>query len=100
MQYSRDPFTIAIKPAFRLSRDWAARQGVPWRLTLEEFIALWRPHWFKRGPTRQGLILCRLAHRGPFELGNVYIGTRSEYVTEWHAIRRRARATLRIEAAR
>jgi hypothetical protein len=75
------------KRLFRATRASAERVGIVWRLSLQEFSELWRPHWDERKQKR--LILARSGYAGAYESGNVSVDTRSNHVYAQH-LRRRA----------
>jgi hypothetical protein len=89
------PFEVQIKRSFRATRSSAERVGIVWRLSLEEFTDLWRPHW----QDRKDLLLARLGYTGVYEIGNVKVDTRSAHVKLQQARKREEREArkLRIE---
>jgi hypothetical protein len=74
---------------FRITRSAAERGGITWRLSLEDFIELWRPHWLRRREGR--LQLSRVGYAGAYEKGNVRVDTRANHVREQHALAQRQR---------
>lgn len=68
---------------------WGARRGTyQWNLSWEQFVELWHPHWADR--RRRKLVICREDHTKPYELGNVWIDTRSNQVKQlWKNYRTR-----------
>jgi len=70
-----------------------------WEITLDEYLALWLPHWAQRkGATRgASLVVARTGATGPYRLDNVRIDTRSNQVREMHAAYRDRMETLHRE---
>src|SRR5690349_18542152 len=62
--------------AFQHQRFRAGKRGIEWQLTLPEWWAIWKAsgHWEDRGKTRLGYQMCRKGDKGPYAVGNVYIG--------------------------
>ena len=58
----------------------AERRGIPWRLTLDEFVGLWGMDWDRRAVEK--LDLCRTGDEGDYALGNVRIDTRANNIAE------------------
>jgi hypothetical protein len=68
------PFT-----AFKDQLRCAARRGIGWELTFEQWWALWEEsgHWLERGKG-QGYCMCRNGDVGPYAVGNVSIALSRE----------------------
>src|SRR5690348_12983126 len=67
---------------FRNQKNGARVRGIPWRLTFEQWWALWAPHWDKRGHGAGKLQMCRHNDSGAYEVGNVYIATHEQNVSD------------------
>ena len=61
-----------LRQRFTRSRAAAEHRGIVWRLTFEEFVDLWAPHWHNQ----ESMELCRTGDLGPYEVGNVRVDTR------------------------
>jgi hypothetical protein len=68
---------------FRTTRSAAERAGYTWRLSFDDFVELWQPHWTERR-SRQ-LQLSRNGYAGAYERDNVRVDTRSNHVRDQHA---------------
>jgi hypothetical protein len=62
-------------------------QRAEWRLTIEEYVAMWAPRW--RDRRAQKLVLLRVDEAGAYEVGNVYIDTRTNQIKRQWALYRR-----------
>lgn len=60
--------------SFRSARSNAEKRGIPWRLTLDEYVALWAPYAHLRGFGEYAM--CRTNDSGDYALGNVRIDTK------------------------
>ena len=49
----------------------AAKRGVEFELSFEEWWAIWEPHWERRGTHKDQLGMCRTHDKGPYRVGNV-----------------------------
>jgi hypothetical protein len=60
----------------------AARRGIPFLLTFEQWRQVWQAagKWKSdlRGPVSKWYVMCRLKDAGAYEQGNVYIGTKRQ----------------------
>jgi hypothetical protein len=65
--------TIARR--FAEHRDNAAKRGIPFRLTFEQWFAIWEASgkWKQRGTRRGQYCMARPGDRGAYEVGNVTI---------------------------
>jgi hypothetical protein len=75
----------AMHSDFRKMQRHAARHGVGWHLTFDQFVDLWRPHWRERH--RFNLVLTRNAYVidgqiAPWAMGNVRVDTRGHQVED------------------
>lgn len=97
-QRQADQRQAEYKRLFRTARSRAERAGITWRLALDDFIALWEPHWAERRSRR--LQLNRNGYAGAYERGNVRVDTQANHVRDQHARQRADRglyATMRTE---
>jgi hypothetical protein len=62
-------------------------QRAEWRLTLDQYVAMWVPRW--RDRRRDKLVLLRVDEAGAYEVGNVYIDTRTNQIKRQWALYRR-----------
>ena len=69
MSYNRTP-----TGAFSRQKHNARKRGIPWRLTLEEWWAVWEQSgkWPERG-RGIGYVMSRCGDTGAYEVGNVFI---------------------------
>lgn len=79
---------------FDQQKSHAKRRGIEWDMTFEEWCAIWEPHWEKRGPQRDGRVMCRTHDKGPYKPGNVRIDTPKSNAAEAGLMRRCARTYL------
>ncbi len=74
---------------YREHRQHAAARGLPFTLTMQQWSALWSPHWGRR--EADNLRMCRYLDMGGYTPGNVYIGSAADNfldqvtVRTWHA---------------
>ncbi len=68
------------KYKFRKHKNLADFRGIPFTLTYEDWWKIWEPHWEDRG--RGGMVMCRTADKGGYELGNVRIDTHANNIRE------------------
>ena len=63
--------------AFRQSRYRAARRGIPFPMTFDQWRRIWQKsgHWHERGTGRGKYQMARIGDRGPYAVGNVKIIT-------------------------
>lgn len=63
---------------FASQRSGAARRGIGWELTFDQWLDIWAEsgHYAKRGPT--GYVMARKWDDGPYAIGNVEIQTAQE----------------------
>jgi hypothetical protein len=85
----RDPY-----PLFLMHGAGAAKRGLLFTLTFEQWWELWEPHWPERGRGALEKCMCRKADRGGYEPGNVRIATNKENKHEY-SLEYRTRATQR-----
>jgi len=85
-----DTTLTAIQKQFRrLKWQCDAWERAEWRLTLEEYISLWADRWRERRTLK--LVLLRRDESKPYEIGNVFIDTRSNQVKRmWEEYRKNA----------
>lgn len=79
MKHAIDPLK-----AYRSHKSSAERRGIPFLLTLGEWMSVWAPHWERR--ETENLSMCRTGDKGAYELGNVRIDTQKENFRERSAI--------------
>lgn len=53
----------------------AARRGIEFDLTFEEWWEIWEPRWNERGRGTNQLGMCRTRDQGPYAAGNVRLDT-------------------------
>ena len=77
-----------IELAYWATRRWITTTNSAWfDLTMDEFIALWEPHWERRKTDK--LMLTRADQAGPYNAANARIDTRSNHMKAYWAERRR-----------
>jgi hypothetical protein len=68
------------RTAWHRHRSGAKARGIEFRLTYDEWLTWWETELAKlgprakRGPKRGNFGMCRFLDRGPYAIGNVYIG--------------------------
>jgi hypothetical protein len=72
-----------VRGRFEQQRTNAGKRGIEWNLTFDQWWSLWEPHWGRRDGTG-GLIMCRKQEPGPYSVDNVYIGTQSDNMVDFH----------------
>lgn len=60
---------------FCANRQQAKNRGIGWRLSFDEWWALWMPYYSERGVGKGKYCLCRYLDLGGYEVGNVRIDT-------------------------
>jgi hypothetical protein len=79
---------VEIRAQFkRLKWQCDTWQRADWRLTLDQYVAMWAPRW--RDRRRDNLVLLRVDESGAYEVGNVYIDTRTNQIKRQWALYRR-----------
>lgn len=63
------------KRKFEQHKARATRAGIGFELTFAEWLAIWGDDLDRRGVHRDQLGMCRVMDRGPYAVGNVFIGT-------------------------
>lgn len=53
----------------------AEKRGIPFRMTFDEWWAMWKPHFANRGRQKGQLVMARYLDQGAYEVGNVEIKT-------------------------
>lgn len=66
------------KAAYRAHKCRAAKRGIEFLLTFEQWWELWEPHWDRRGLGALDMCMCRTHDEGPYAVGNVRIATNKE----------------------
>ena len=56
-------------------RNGAAKRGIGFKLTFEEWWAIWAPQYHERGSRKGCKVMCRTHDTGAYEAGNVRIDT-------------------------
>ena len=51
----------------------AAKRGIEFNLTFDEWWGLWEPHYHLRGVGKGKMCMCRTLDQGPYEINNVRI---------------------------
>jgi hypothetical protein len=80
----KHPKTRTERQRFSIQRSGAARRGVGWKLTFDEWWKIWQDsgHWEGRGRGSRKYCMCRIGDAGPYAVGNVFIGTNAENVAD------------------
>jgi hypothetical protein len=80
------------RAAFLSHRSHAKASGIEFRLTYDEWLTWWETELAKLGPRakrgckRRNFGMCRFLDRGPYAIGNVYIGRPKQNAKErWAA---------------
>lgn len=90
----RDPVA-----AYRAHAANAGERGIEFKLTFEQWWALWEPHYGQRGTRVGQKVMCRTGDAGAYEVGNVRIDTVSGNGSERGQVYRdRQRAAGRVPA--
>lgn len=69
----------------------AAKRGVEWDFTFDEWWAIWAPRWPERGPHKDQLGMCRTHDKGPYSPDNVRLDTPKGNAAEKGLMQRCAR---------
>src|SRR3954454_6072443 len=74
------PIPPAARGAFYNHRSRAARRGIPFMFTMEEWWQWWSEDdkWSRRGRRTDELVMARFGDAGPYCPGNVYSATASQ----------------------
>lgn len=83
----KDPFV-----AYGEHRSSAAKRGISFGLSFDQWWDLWRDHYHRRGRNVGQMCMCRERDEGGYELGNVRIDTIRSNAAEQGVVRRVARA--------
>jgi hypothetical protein len=87
------------KRAYLQNIGSARKRGIEFKLTFDEWWALWEPHYEKRGQHIDCMALCRTKDKGAYEAGNVRIDTVRANIEERTAVYREdQRASGRLPA--
>lgn len=78
---SRDAWLMTPKGRYYQHKCNAARRGVEFKLTFEEWLNIWSDKYDQRGTSINSYVMCRKEDKGAYEVGNVYINTVSHNVT-------------------
>ena len=67
--------TQAARQKYAMHKSSAKQRGIPFRLTFEEWWALWQAsgRWDERGRLGRQYCMARRSGQGAFEVGNVVI---------------------------
>ena len=77
-----DPLTHDKHYAFLKHRAQANHRGEDYHLTFEDWLSIWSDDDFlKRGRGKEDLCLYKIEIDGPWDLSNVQVGTRMEYLS-------------------
>jgi len=81
--YSQDQQTKFLK-VYKAQKSNARTRGIPFMLTFEQWMAIWieSGKLDQRGRGAQKFCMCRNNDVGPYEIGNVFIGTGRENVRD------------------
>lgn len=80
-RYGPDPVVHAQHIAWSRARAQAHYRGEGWKLTFEQWVAVWGDRWPLRGRRSDSLMLDRDDHTQPWSLDNVVVVTRYEHHT-------------------
>ncbi len=80
MWHYTDPKQHEMHLPFLRARAQANFRNEPWTLTIEEWFAVWGPHWHTRGRSRHSTCITRRDPAGAWSLDNVEIITRLEQI--------------------
>jgi hypothetical protein len=70
------------RKAYREHAASAGQRGIEFRLTFEQWWALWEQRYAERGTRKGQYCMCRTADKGGYEMGNVRIATVTENAHE------------------
>ena len=62
---------------FQANAESAARRGLGWELTFQQWLELWADRIHERGPYKGQYVLCRKNDLGPYAVGNCYVASKS-----------------------
>ena len=81
--YSQDKQTKFLK-VYKAQKSNARTRGISFMLTFEQWMAIWTESGKldQRGRGAQKFCMCRNNDVGPYEIGNVFIGTGRENVRD------------------
>jgi len=76
----------SIRRRFIEQKSNAKRRKIEWRMTLNEWVAIWweSGHLFNRGKRGDEYQLCRFGDTGPYSADNCYVDTASNNVSAAH----------------
>lgn len=77
----RDPVA-----AFAEHKQNAKTRGIEFKLTFDQWWALWEPHFAQRGHGLNRMCMCRTRDAGAYEIGNVRIDTNKSNADEHIAV--------------
>lgn len=63
------------KRRYQQHKNGATDRGIGFELTFEQWLAEWGDKLNQRGVGREQYGMCRVMDKGPYAVGNVYIGT-------------------------
>lgn len=72
----QDPVEHRMYRAYLIAKAGAHFRGEAWQLTAEEWFAVWRPHWSKRGRGRDSWCITRIQESEAWCPDNVEIWPR------------------------
>jgi len=82
---------INSKARYRDQRKAAAKRGIPFNLTFEEWYNWYLSHGVDKNipqkMNRNAWCMCRKNDEGPYELGNIYLDTNSNNVSLGNRLR-------------
>ena len=66
-----------MRKAYSNQRGHAINRGIPWELTLAEWLEIWKRSrkWSRRGRSAEAYVMCRIRYSEPFAPNNVCICT-------------------------
>ena len=70
----------SARKAYSNQRRDATNRGIPWELTLAEWLEIWKRSrkWSRRGRSAEAYVMCRIRYSDPFAPNNVCICTLRE----------------------
>lgn len=76
---------------YKQQKSNALTRGVPWAITFPQWLQVWHEsgHWEDRGRRRDAYVMARRGDTGAYALGNVYITTLANNVSDYQAALKR-----------
>lgn len=92
-----DPKRTTLLARFEQQRSRACVRGIAWELTFEEWLSIWERsgRLSQRGKHRGQYVMARNGDVGPYSVGNVFICTHSQNISDAHTGHQRKLGTGR-----